>query len=399
MINICLALHDKTGSYAKNAAVTMASVFLNTREDVTVFLLHDNTLKEDAKEAFAQIADSFHQKIVFYYVDALNEWSNLSNVDMFTVGTMFRLMIPDLLPDDVDKVIYLDSDIVVNIDIKELWEQKFESNIILGRKELHYDNPIFDQGVSEDSYINAGVLVMDLKRIRQEHSFLEETTGYLKEHPDCMWNDEDAINYVLNKKQGLITDKYNYYTSRARMEDGVLDENRIFHFAGDYPRISGEKYYDRLYFDVLEKTPFGKTVLDKSLYYGAIDFYNRKMKELQNIIKRINNSNEIIFWGAKETLKYKELKDFFDYSCKRVFFVDKNESLHGKSLDGFEIKSPEIINKSKNRFVIVLAYRHFDEISKELEGKGLVKNEDFASVEDIAITDSWMKTVLDEILV
>lgn len=399
MINICLALHDKDGSYAKNTAVTMASVFLNTKEDVTAFLLHDDTLKEETKDAFKHIADSFCQKVEFYHVDALKVWSNLLNVQSFTVGTMFRLMIPNLLPDDVDRVIYLDSDIVVNIDIKELWEQKFGSNIILGRKELHYDNPIFDQGVSEDSYINAGVLVMDLKRIRQEHSFLEETTGYLKKHPDCMWNDEDAINYVLNKKQGLITDKYNYFTSRDRMKDGVLDENRIFHFAGDYPRISGEKYYDRLYFSVLERTPFGKTVWDKSLYYFAIDFYNKKMKELQNILKRINNSSEIIFWGAKETLKYNELKDFFDFSCKRVLFIDKNEALQGKSVDGFEIKSTEIINNSKNSFIIVLAYRHFDEISKELEDKGLVKNEDFASVEDIAITDSWMKTVLDEILV
>lgn len=39
----------------------------------------------------------------------------------FTIGAMFRLMLPEVLP-NLNKIIYLDADIFVNTDIKELWD-------------------------------------------------------------------------------------------------------------------------------------------------------------------------------------------------------------------------------------------------------------------------------------
>ena len=47
MIHVCLCFHDKTGRYAKFVGTTIFSLFENTESEVTVHILHDNTLTAD----------------------------------------------------------------------------------------------------------------------------------------------------------------------------------------------------------------------------------------------------------------------------------------------------------------------------------------------------------------
>ncbi len=399
MIYVCMALHDEKGSYAKYTAVTMASVLLNTKEDVTFFLLHDDTLTERNKHRFIQIAELYNQHISFIKVAAVVEWQKLKNLKVYTIGTMYRLVIPAKLPDYVEKVLYLDSDVVVDMDIRELWNQDFGGKLLLGRRELHYDNPIFQLGVNEESYVNAGVLLMDLKKIRAEHDFLRETTEYLRKFPDCMWNDEDAINYVLNKKQGVISNRFNVYTYCARKGKESFQGNCIFHFAGDFPRITETECYDRLFFKMLKKTPFGTNDENNALFYHAMD-YEKKISLIIHLLKQLNRAKTIVFWGAKKTDGYNEIKHLVSFPGKEVFFIDSNVKLKDSQIDGYYVKIPEFLKDLKEQndvFIVVLAYRHYEEIGAELKEMGYQENVNFASVRHFlfsAVSELRQKEIL-----
>ncbi|MCR5546835.1 MAG: hypothetical protein K6F30_10220 [Lachnospiraceae bacterium] len=398
MINICLALHDEKGTYAKYTAVTMLSVFLSTKESVRVFLLHDNTLSEENKHRFDSLVNEYNQRIEFVLIDAVDEWNSLKNISAFTVGTMFRLLIPTVLPDEVEKVIYLDSDIVVNMDVSELWNMDFADKLILGRKEIRYDNPIFNLGVDENTYINAGVLLMDLKAIRSKYDFLAETTSYLRAHPDCMWNDEDAINYVLDGQQRVISNRFNSYTAKLRENFEEKHDSCIYHFAGDFPHPIDMKDYDALFFDVLKKTPFGDGIINSVFFRDAEYIAKQKKKIALELTNRLKKASNIAFWGAKETAAYKELKERVRFAKKNVRFLDSKDELNGTKLDGYVVCHPNEIVGENDVFVVVLAYNHYEVISKSLTDMGFTEHKNYACVNEFFYSESWMRGYLDRVV-
>jgi len=85
----------------------------------------------------------------------------------------FRLFIPALFP-QYDKAIYLDSDIIVPGDISRLWEEKLGRNLIGACADYSIQHILpfmkyIDEyvGVDHRNYVNSGVLLMNLKRLRE----------------------------------------------------------------------------------------------------------------------------------------------------------------------------------------------------------------------------------------
>ena len=108
----------------------MLSVFENTTAAVTVHILHDNTLTIDNREKFLRLAARYGQAVNFYNVEVLcrNELEKFSRRIPFmrnartTIGTFYKFLIMYVLPREIEKVIYLDADLLVNLDIAELWQ-------------------------------------------------------------------------------------------------------------------------------------------------------------------------------------------------------------------------------------------------------------------------------------
>lgn len=124
MIHVAFALHDYLGSYSMYTGTAMASLFENTREPVTVHLLHNDTLSPQNRERFIQLCASYGQNIGFYRVSAEQDF-DIAAIEKrgYCEGIMFRLYLPRLLPAAVEKIIYLDSDLLINMDIRELFQK------------------------------------------------------------------------------------------------------------------------------------------------------------------------------------------------------------------------------------------------------------------------------------
>ncbi|MBR1695554.1 MAG: hypothetical protein IJ709_09180, partial [Selenomonas sp.] len=138
MIHVCYAVSDKKGTYTKYVGASLCSIFENTKEWVTVHFLHDYTLSTDNRRMLMQLVRSYGQQIVFYdferlfkkrfeALDADNEWMKPYIKPEVSQAICYRLVMGDAIS-KVDRVIYLDADTIVNLDIAELWAEKTGKN-------------------------------------------------------------------------------------------------------------------------------------------------------------------------------------------------------------------------------------------------------------------------------
>ncbi len=141
--------------------------------------------------------------------------AKLKNVYHFSIVTYYRLFIASLFP-QYDKALYLDCDLVVTGDISELYNYELDENILGACPEEYIRNtPEFRLyakmalGVDPDTYVNAGVLVMNLAQFRKnkiEKKFIKLITKY---DFDLLDPDQAYLNYLCRDKILVLPNGWN----------------------------------------------------------------------------------------------------------------------------------------------------------------------------------------------
>lgn len=281
MIHVVLASDE---NYVQHMAVAMVSLLHNCGSTSSVSLtVINNDMCSLSKERLSDIAGRYDAAITF--VDIENEvFNNLHTSPRFTRASYYRLLAPDILPEDVEKFIYLDSDLIVRHDISELWETDI-SHYYLGavydigicqpayRLALDPDclKAAYDTGIyrteylglpAGDLYFNSGVLLINTSKWR-EFGIREKVLQYAAQNRVY---DQDALNAVLWGKWRALDPKWNVYrllfrqyyrcTCHVDLPNCYFETLRnpsIVHFTGDIkpwhyaccqPFVS--EYYDYL---------------------------------------------------------------------------------------------------------------------------------------------------------
>lgn len=262
-IHVALAVYDPKGTYSQHAGVVMTSIFENTQSPVVVHILHDETLTEDNRKKLRRTAEKYNQSIDLFdvteYRKNLSEDIVSSVASVYSVGSIYRFFIPDIL--NLDRIIYLDCDVVVNLDILELWSIDLEGNCLGGAPDRIRNVSFFSHdaicarlnGCPLVSYINSGVLLMDLKRIRERGELFKMSMGWLSYHKySVKYPDQDALNALFSDSIKTIDAKFNYFFfSRKPGKDDF--KGCIVHFIGVKPwreltGLATERLYWRMFF-------------------------------------------------------------------------------------------------------------------------------------------------------
>lgn len=125
--------------------------------------------------------------------------------DHMTMAAYHRLMIGDVLPQDVDRVLYLDVDLLARRDLAELADIPLDGNLLGACVDVGAPR-IASRGMPtwrelgldpRAPYLNSGVLVVDLAQWRAT-GFAEEVSAYLRERartgPPVRWADQEGVN-------------------------------------------------------------------------------------------------------------------------------------------------------------------------------------------------------------
>lgn len=159
--------------------------------------------------------------------------SNRLRCDYFTLTIYFRLFIPEMFP-QYDKGIYIDSDVIVTGDIAELFDIELGENYIAACP----DRSVVDVpelayymeeavGIDRYHYINSGVLLMDLKTLREKNlqgHFLRLLETY---HFDCIAPDQDYINAICCDKILFLPDKWDAMPAEGKPE---IENVKLIHY-------------------------------------------------------------------------------------------------------------------------------------------------------------------------
>ena len=250
----------------------MASIFENTRSKVTVHILHDDTLTDSNRQKFIRTAEKYSQGIELHdvtgYRNNIREDVVLFFRNTFTVGALYRLAMHEILP--FDKVIYLDGDTLVNLDIRELWEIDVGDNYLAAaRDEVIYtegERSKFSywavaariNGCRASTYINSGVLVMNLNEIRGRGDFFAEASRYTIEHLHTyMSADQKVFNSLFYGKIKLIDQKFNrqLWDYDSDLSDSIIHTNKRKSW-----RVYPEMYAERLYWKMYLRSAWGENI-------------------------------------------------------------------------------------------------------------------------------------------
>lgn len=98
VIHIGFGLHDKDGHYSVWVGTAMQSIIDHTDSKLCFHILHDETVSEENKRKLKQVAHQKGDSIQFYFIDTSIFDDVEDRLHRFTVGTMFRLMLPEILP-------------------------------------------------------------------------------------------------------------------------------------------------------------------------------------------------------------------------------------------------------------------------------------------------------------
>lgn len=241
-------------AHSKYVRVVIRSIAKNNKNSsITIHIINDGISKSNKKKFYEEISRYNNLKIKFYKIDSTKfegivtrEWH---------VSTWYRILLPLILDNNINKILYLDSDTLVNGSLDTLFDVDLDEYSIAAVSDLIYYQesnlkrlPMIKNG----TYICAGVMLMNLEYWRQ-HNLSEKIFTFAREIPELLiFPDQDAINIVCDGKIKLLPYEYGYVLDFQNKKHSI-----IFH----YGYLKPWKFADNSpFFHIWEK--YNNTLLD-----------------------------------------------------------------------------------------------------------------------------------------
>lgn len=249
------------GRYAAQVGVVLTSLRAHHPGAIEVHLLCSEVAPADL-DRLRSLGARIHP------VDE-RRWTGLPSYPEITAATYHRLLIGDLLPPDVDKVLYLDGDLVVDGDLSPLWEVDVSDVVAAAGDDPNSQRERYGAlGLAEDHlYFNSGVLLVNLDAWRRER-VAERALDFLHERgAAARLLDQDALNAVMQGRVRRLGARWNYMPwlqgSRRHADYPEIAAGRlkpaIIHYAGTrkpWQDKGPADAYSRLYWRHWWKSPW-----------------------------------------------------------------------------------------------------------------------------------------------
>ncbi len=255
-MNICLSCDDK---YSQYAGVVIASVLLNSKQnDIFNFYILDGNISQENKDKILSLKSIKDFDISFVKIDdtLFETYKNIGTHSYLSLPAFYRLKLPSILK-DIDKVLYLDCDIIVNSSLQELYNtdiKKFYAAAVvdIATKSSGYV-PKLDKG---NLYFNAGVLLLNLEKMRTDNVEEKFEKYTIDNIATIRVGDQEILNQVCQGKIKPLDSCWNVQSSNFVNRSDYTNNPKIVHYIGrQKPWIFGSmNYWKNLYFSVLQKT-------------------------------------------------------------------------------------------------------------------------------------------------
>lgn len=400
-IHVC---YESTKEFAMITATSIISIFENTQSKVVIHINYGGDITDEDKNNFHKIAHHYGQEIYFYNYKELTPNYNsiaekyIGKLARFGDLSIGRLSYLHFLPKEIHKLIHLGGDTIINIDIKELYNEPLGENGIasVSESEATFDHMvnkaiINDGTVKKENYFCDDVMVLDMNLHRKRINFCTDGCDWMLANPKYDCGTQDIANKAFSENYYHLPVKYDMFVDGLRINNIHKISDGIYHYAGSaYRFLDTNDVYAQLFMKFFVKTPwFNEKILAKILS-EAISVRYRLDINTFNII----NGKKIVFCGNSSTdikkIQASGINNKYGMFFHNIYADDNTVSLNNLCNKMEEEKNADtiflILSESYLQIENILTHQGFTPGIHFLDGNLLLNNSTiskFASIETI----------------
>lgn len=249
-INIAIALNSNV---IIQSYVLLVSIAVNIKSHVNLYVLHSSLSNEELSALQTALntgkEDSLND-LIEVKIDE-DDFKGLPFNQFWSIEAYYRLILPELLGNKIDRILYLDVDIIVNKDITEFYNMDFDGSDMIVSKDMEFDNAIIELESQNQKrkalflhlkekgavYFCSGMLLMNLKQMKEKYTFKFYIDKFNSIKDSVVLFDQDLLNYVHYDKVHYVDEyKYGMFTQTAHKQGITYEQAKnntyILHFSG-----------------------------------------------------------------------------------------------------------------------------------------------------------------------
>lgn len=324
--------------YIPYTCVCLISIIKKTKRNIQFHIL-SNDISDQSKN----MLNSIYKNISYHKVDVTNypipKQSRAASI------VYSKLFLPTILP-DLDRVIVLDSDIIVLDDIEKIWDTNLKDNYVAWVKDpinIKLKSAFHVKKINlKYDYINSGVLLLNLKKYKEDGIEVKIWEKYKDYKDKISFFDQDMLYICLSEKCVYIDYIYNYLPTLEYQTNGIndyCDKNaKIIHYGTDKkPWFYPNSKFANIWWQYARQTPFYEEILARMIDFKLASInpkanYSTEI-ELRNELERIHfpniNNQFKLTYIMNHLLKFR-LKKFYYGFGKLFVFGDKYKEYNDK---------------------------------------------------------------------
>ena len=239
-INILVTVNDK---YIKPLQVMLDSLFQHEHSPLDIYLIYSDISKKNLN-----LLNSYIQRLKGNFIPILLKHDFFRDAPIknyFTKEMYYRILCSELLPQTLERVLYLDPDILIRGSIRNIYTMDFNGKTIMGVPDTY--EYIDSEGMRKRKktlglpknhvYISSGVLLFNLPKMRKNFILKDFLIDIEKNRALLRYPDQDEINIFFQKEIGTIDLIYNYPTLwklfiHERKHNTIRKNPVIVHYTG-----------------------------------------------------------------------------------------------------------------------------------------------------------------------
>lgn len=370
-------------------AITSLKTNRNKEQNYCVHIIAIDVAQENIKR-FIELEDKGFG-IELIEDDAKFARYNKKKDTYMSKSTYTRFYLHALLP-DLDKVIYLDDDIIVQQDLAELNEIPLEDYYCIASRDMiaEIEIPSYLEKLQSNLtyYFNAGVMVLNLKKMRKDNisekliNYIQTGLNYLGnqdafnivfngnvKYASCLWN--FLVTYLSEMPEKQIAE---YYGIQEEMEEcEILKKVKVVHLVSTPKPWDGYQYYlTDLFMKYYRQSPFREL--------ECFNPYKIQSRGIQYLFpfQKVNKGSRVAIYGASIIGRFYFAQIQKTGHCKVIVWVDTLwETIQKVSISGkdYVINSPdEIVNNRNEIDAIIIAVKEenvYESIRNKLLSMGI----------------------------
>lgn len=235
-IHVALTFDD---NYMEHSIVLMTSILANKRDDETIFFhIVDGGLNDFSKRIIRNMKNC---SIEFHSVDK-KIFEKYKKTDYYPVSMLYTMILPALI--SVDKLIYLDSDMVVNSSLRELWDTDLKDNYVAAAEDCNGKKYAKRFSLKAESrFFNTGTMLINCKKWLADDIPHRAAKISMDNTGTTFGFDQTVLNQLFEGKVEFLDLKWNLqycpinvwptYDDVEQYKNAIKSPN-IVHYVGDY---------------------------------------------------------------------------------------------------------------------------------------------------------------------